>query len=336
MNSLILFSSFLVLFGFSPLQTFGAKPSLMRCVDQAEAVFAQLVNPKSYYSESPYVKNGVTYHVEFSQDRVIELGDGGQKVLWSESGCGPAAVTGFRGGFLVACYASHKLVQLSDQGVKTREWLSPVGVHPAWAPNDLVADSAGGLYFTSSGEFNAAPETPIEGRVYYLSPTDDISEVASRIHYSNGIALSGSGDLLLVSEHLENRILKYPVVRPGVVGKIAEVFADLNLLFPWTGATRSPYLGPDGFRVSRGVVFVAQYAGSRILKLNESGQRVGEIIIHSEFPNTTNVWVDGNSLYFSAVRDDAELGAASVYPAIVGRIDDPRLLDRVKLVCEIN
>ncbi len=331
-----LFSFFFILLGTSSAWANDLLPKKISCFDGAEQVPAQLVNPKSYYSESPMMRDGILYHVEFSQDRVVRVQNDRVEVLWKRLGCGPAAVTSYRDGFLVACYSSHQLVMISLSGQTKQIWASPAEANPPMSPNDLVNDGLGGLYFTSSGEFNASPSVPIEGRIYYLDATGKISEVASKIHYSNGIALSSSGDSLLVSEHLENRILKFSVLGAGRLSGKSEVFADLNALFPWKSERPSAYLGPDGFRLSGGVIFVAQYAGSRILKLNEAGQRLGMIEIKSDFPNTTNVWVEGNQLYFTAVRDDSEKGAEAVYPSIVGRLDDPKLRNRTHLVCEIK
>ncbi len=329
-----------IILGVHWAQASQVKPLGITCRDGVEEVPAQVVNADSYYSESPVVHEQSLYHVEYSQDRVMRVRDGRVDEFWKGTGCGPSAVTPYHGGFLVACYSSHQLVFLSDHGELLRIWQTPPAVSPAITPNDFVADAWGGLYFTSSGIFNADPLTPVEGRVYYLGPDGAITEVASGIHYSNGIALSSSGDTLWVSEHLENRILKYTVLGPGVLDPSQSVFADLSVLFPWERSgddpMASPYLGPDGFRVSQGIVFVAQYAGSRILKLNEAGQRVGVITFKSSFPNTTNVWADGNRLYVTAVRDDSELGVKSVNPAIVVRIDDPRLRERSDLVCEIK
>jgi len=312
--------------------------SQMICRDGADTISAQIVNPTAYYSESPILLDGALYHVEYTRDRVIRIQGDHIEEFWMQEGCGPAAVTPYQEGFLVACYSSHQLVYISNSGEVRRTWASPPGVDPLMTPNDFVQDRYGGIYFTSSGEFNVAPDIPVAGRIYYLSPSGEISEVASKINYSNGIGLNSIGDTLLVSEHFRNRILRYSVLSPGVLSKSFEVFAELGALFPWSGerGAPSPYLGPDGLRVSAGVVFVAQYAGSRILKLDEKGNRLGVIDIQSQFPNTTNIWAIGDRLYFSAVRDDSALGSDSVSPAIVGRIDDPRLRDRANLVCVIK
>jgi sugar lactone lactonase YvrE len=337
-----------------PSWSAGAKALKVACFDAGEQIPALVINDRSFYAESPVRFEDALYYVEFSKDRVMKFssffGDprGGaagllaptHEVLWSEAGCGPAAVMPFDGGFYVACYSSHKLVYLSATGQKLSEVLSPVGAFagatPPMAPNDFVSDAFGGFYFTSSGEFNASQETPIAGRVFYFSSRGDLHEVASGIHYSNGIALSAAGDTLLVAEHLKNRIRSYRVVAPGVLDSEFKIFADLQKLFPWKNGTPSAYLGPDGMRLNQGVLFIAQYAGSRILKMREDGTVIGSIDLRSDFPNTTNIWVDHNHLYITAVRDDSAPGSHAVYPAIVLRIADLKLTERAHLVCEIK
>ena len=310
--------------------------SQIDCRDGVEQVSSRVINSRSFYSESPLMHQGDFYQVEFSQDRVIRIRDGVKTEFWKSPGCGPAAVTPYLEGFLVACYSSNQLILISDQGQLTRVWGSPRLSHSLMTPNDFVKDEWGGVYFTSSGEFNVAPEIPVEGRVYYLNRSGVIDEVASGIHYSNGIALSSDGRSLLVSEHFQNRILKYRVIQPGRLARNSDIFADLAVLFPIQSSHNLDYLGPDGMRQDQGVIFVAQYAGSRILKISESGIPIGVIEMRSQFPNTTNVWVDGDHLYLSAVRDDSHLGLNSVYPSVVVRIEDSRLRERAHLVCELD
>lgn len=314
--------------------------SHIQCHDGQESVNAQIVNSRSFYSESPVVQGGVLYHVEFSQDRVVRVSDRGVDVVWGKAGCGPAAVAPYQEGLMVACYTSHQLILVSKAGRLLRVWNTPQDTDVAMTPNDMVQDQWGGLYFTSSGEFNHAAHILSEGRVYYLDPYGDIHEVARGIHYSNGIAITSDGRSLLVSEHFENRVLKLSVIHPGVLSGEARVFADLGSLFPipdfLVPPHLGPYLGPDGIRIQDGIVFIAQYGGSRVLKMTESGQPLGVIQLKSRFPNTTNIWANGDDLYVTAVQDDSHLMEGSVYPAIVVQIRDPKLRERSNLICEIE
>ncbi|HEY5617652.1 MAG TPA: SMP-30/gluconolactonase/LRE family protein [Vicinamibacterales bacterium] len=62
---------------------------------------------------------------------------------------------------------------------------------PFRAPNDLIADSKGGVYFTDPAPRpapNVAPKEP--GNVYYLRANGDVLLIDAQIQRPNGITLS--------------------------------------------------------------------------------------------------------------------------------------------------
>src|SRR4051794_30121583 len=94
-------------------------PKVIRCKDPVskENIPAVLVNAESFYSESPIFDRGVLYYVEYSKQRVMTWKGGVNQEFWSETTpkCGPAGITTYQNGFLVACYDSNKLVKLSRE-----------------------------------------------------------------------------------------------------------------------------------------------------------------------------------------------------------------------------
>lgn len=64
------------------------------------------------------------------------------------------------------------------------------------APNDLIVDADGTIYFTDPGH-HPIPDPPV-GRVMALAPSGALRTVAAGFSYCNGIALAPDGRLLVV------------------------------------------------------------------------------------------------------------------------------------------
>jgi sugar lactone lactonase YvrE len=265
---------------------------------------------------------------------VSVLKDGKIEVFWARPGCGPAAVTRYQtSGFLVACYDANTVVQLSKMGRVEKVYRSS-GTRSFKGPNDFSVDSKEGTYFTASGVFKIS--APVEGEIHYLPPQGNLVRVASGIHYSNGIAVisqEGRGPKVLVSEHLKNRILSYAILKNGKLSRTSEVFYDLAKQLPARADSTQGLQGPDGMRLGAdGIIYIAQYAASRIIKLRTDGTLVGQISIDSTFRNPTNVWLHDHKLYVSAYRETSSPDSSG----IILMIDDPKISSRKNLNCSIR
>jgi gluconolactonase len=85
---------------------------------------------------------------------------------------------------------------------------------PLLAPNDLVFDDAGGMWFTDSGFANRTERK--FGAVYYATPDGSaIRRVVARVPESNGIGLSPAGDVLYWAETGPRRVMRRRIVSPG-------------------------------------------------------------------------------------------------------------------------
>jgi gluconolactonase len=227
------------------------------------------------YPEGPLFTADFLYFVEYGKDRVVRSSGSGIQEFWKEKGCGPASVIQRpSGNFLVACYDQNRIVEVSMDGNTLRDFRFDLSGNELKAPNDFCLDSKGGVYFTSSGVFEAF--APVEGKVFHMSEQSEIRQVAQGIHYSNGVAVSNDQKTLYVSEHLKNRIIQFSIEENGVL-KEPTVFSDLSQFPSANGILQEPRLGPDGIEMGReGSLYVAQYGGGRILKLNGDGQLLTE------------------------------------------------------------
>jgi gluconolactonase len=155
-------------------------------------------------------------------------------------------------------------------------------------PNDFAADDAGGIYFSASGAYDI--KAPITGTVLYLrGDGKTITQVATTLHYPNGLTLSNDRRHLLVAEMLAARVLSFPIESEGKLGP-RTVWARLQDL-----ATPTPhedaYNGPDGLKLGLdGNYYIAQNGSGRVLVVDADRKLVRIIIVPT--PYVTNVAFD--------------------------------------------
>ncbi len=155
------------------------------------------------------------------------------------------------------------------------------------APNDLIFDANGGLYFTDPSNSNAV--NPV-GRVYYLPPESGakVQLHVSGLAYPNGIALSADGQRVYIAEFALNRIISAPTV--NATNKLEPKFLFANL---------EGILGPDGLAVdSAGNVYAAQMGSGQVRIIDPKGFAIG--VLHAPKDAgyfTTNLAFHGGYLY---------------------------------------
>jgi gluconolactonase len=90
--------------------------------------------------------------------------------------------------------------------------------HPLTGPNDIVFDTAGGMWFTDHGKMR---ERDLDhGGVYYATPDgSSIREVIYPMASPNGIGLSPDGSKLYVAETHTGRLWAWDVSAPGEVAR---------------------------------------------------------------------------------------------------------------------
>lgn len=161
---------------------------------------------------------------------------------------------------------------------------------PLRAPNDLVFDAEGGLWFTDHGK--SREHSRDKGGVYYAKA--DGSYIKQLVRYMdgpNGIGLSPDGRTLYAVETPTGRIWAYDVTAPGEISKKPGPA-------PWT---RGRLLAnPDGYHLfdslavdSGGNVCVGSIPGN-ISVVSPDGQRCEDIAMPDPFP--TNICFGGPDL----------------------------------------
>jgi gluconolactonase len=86
--------------------------------------------------------------------------------------------------------------------------------HPLRAPNDLVFDAQGGLWFTDHGTRQERSQD--RTGIYYCQPDGSaISEAIFPLNEPNGIGLSPAQDKLFFAETWTGRVFQIPLTGPG-------------------------------------------------------------------------------------------------------------------------
>lgn len=161
------------------------------------------------------------------------------------------------------------------------------------APNDLVIDKQGGVYFTDpcfDSHMLILPQR-VKG-VYYIAPDGQVCRLLENIHCPNGIGLSPDERTLYVVPSTQPEVMAYPILAPGHigVGRIHTYIAiTANLLYP----------GGDGMTVDvAGNLYICTQRGVQIF--NAEGKRVGLIRVPERPANVEFAGRDFHTLYITA------------------------------------
>ncbi len=275
------------------------------------------------YPEGPVFINGDLYYTEMTRNRVM-------KVVWKqvvkkpsrrsaspffyEKGCGPTALAPYGKQYIVIlCHLSDKLIITDLKGKKqhTIEWAE--NNSEIFHPNDGIADDQGGVYFTAPGHFAKARQ-PM-GRLFYLSPAGQVTELAHPLTYPNGIAIY-KGELY-VAEHLAGRIIKFPILAPGKLGT-QTVFAKTPKV-TLSDKRLNNITGPDGIEIAKdGTVYVAHYGAGEVLVYNQKGTLQKTLKARPQFVTNISLIVNTGALIITGAKQlDDMLQIGEVYKIIL-------------------
>ena len=255
--------------------------------------------------EGPLYVDGNLYYVGWISNTLTRWDGKIATVLNNAAGCGHngLALTK-RKTFLIACTNDPGAILETDMnGKQLRRWdTDSQGGKFAGGINDIVVTANGGAFATIFGVFAERPAA-VMGRILYLAPGgQQWREVARDLNYANGIGVSPDQKTLYVSETVGNCILKFSINADGTLSHRSN-FALLSTLTK--NSSDSPWLGPDSMKIDgMGNIYVAQWAGGRILKISPAGKRLYQFNIVAG-KGTTNVafGVDDKELYVTVVKD---------------------------------
>jgi gluconolactonase len=229
----------------------------------------ELVREGFVFTEGPVATaDGGLYFSDIRANRTYLLDAGGKIGIARENtnGANGLAVTK-DGELLFAEGDARRITRRNRDGSITVLTEGPPGV-PLLAPNDLIVDASGGIYFTDPG-----PRPVTAGRptyVYYL-PAGAATPVLidGGIARPNGLTLTNDGKMLVVDDTLNTTVFAYDV-QPDGSAKNKRPFLQLRDIPPGEES------GADGLAIDRdGRFYITTVTGVQVF--DDAGAYLGTI-----------------------------------------------------------
>jgi gluconolactonase len=246
------------------------------------------------FTEGPtWSQGGELFFSDIPADRIYKS-NGSKLEVFAE----PAGHTNglmFDGnGSLIACAMDGAIVSFDEAGKRT-VLADKYDGKRFNAPNDLVIDRTGGVYFTDP-RFRAPQPLPqgIEA-VYYRDPaTKNVIRVIEELgdKAPNGVILSPDEKTLYVVCSMQEDVVAFDVVAPGRLGT-ERVFASLKQAPGKSGG------GGDGLTVdAKGNLYITSAIGVQVF--SAKGDLLGVIELPEQPANVTFGGPDSKTLYATA------------------------------------
>lgn len=195
-------------------------------------------------------------------------------------------------GRLLGCQMDGKLVQYSKADATAEVLADQFGGKRFNAPNDLIIDGSGGVYFTDPLFRAPRPLPQTIQAVYYRSTDGEVSRVTEGIAAPNGIALSPDGKQLYVAPSKQAEMLVYDVAGPGKLSG-GRVFCELTQPDGMQGT------GGDGMVVDvNGNLYFTTHLGVEIF--SPSGEKRGLVSFPQQPANVTFMGADRKTMVVTA------------------------------------
>lgn len=195
-------------------------------------------------------------------------------------------------GEIVACEMDGRIVAHDPATGKVRVLADKYKGNRFNAPNDLVVDKTGGVYFTDP-IFRAPKPLPQDKlAVYYVAPSGRVTRLIDDLPNPNGVILSPDEKTLYIIPSGQAEMMAYPVLSPGKIGK-GEVFCTLKQPKGKKGT------GGDGLTVdTKGNLYITSGLGLQVF--TPKGELLGIIAIPEPPANVTFGGPDLKTLYVTA------------------------------------
>jgi gluconolactonase len=244
------------------------------------------------FTEGPAADaEGNLYFSDIPNNRIHRLSASGEMSVFVEPS-GHANGLMVQGGRLLACQMDGQIVSIDLKSKEVTVLAKEYNGNRFNAPNDLVIDRSGGVYFTDP-RFRA-PEPWPQGKeaVYYRSAEGEVKRLLDNLPAPNGVILSPDEKTLYVIPSMQKEMMAYPIEGPGNLGQ-GRVFCTLQQA---EGRDNS---GGDGLTIdSRGNLYITSGLGLQVF--DPQGKLLGIIRFPEQPANVTFGGKDSKTLYVTA------------------------------------
>ncbi len=195
---------------------------------------------------------------------------------------------------LLACEMDGRLVSINLKDKQVTPLSADYQGKRYNAPNDLVMDRTGGIYFTDP-HFRA-PEPLPQGTVavYYRSAEGKVTRLIDDLKAPNGVILSPDEKTLYVIPSMSKEMWAYEVTEPGKIGE-GRVFCSLKQ----QAGYKEPGSGGDGLTIdTNGNLYITSGLGLQVF--SPEGKLLGIIEVPEKPANVTFGGKDNASLFITA------------------------------------
>jgi gluconolactonase len=247
------------------------------------------------FTEGPaFDLKGNLYFTDIPDNKIYKVDTKGKLSVFVEPSnhCNGLMLDG--AGKLLACEMDGRLVSIDLKDKQVTPLADEYQGKRFNAPNDLVVDRTGGIYFTDP-HFRA-PEPLPQGKVavYYRAPDGKVTRLIDDLKAPNGVILSPDEKTLYVIPSMQKEMWAYPVTAPGKIGK-GRVFCTLKQ----APGYKEPGSGGDGLTIdTNGNLYITTGLGLQVY--SPEGKLLGIIEVPEKPANVTFGGKDNSSLFITA------------------------------------
>jgi len=258
----------------------------------APGAATELVQEGFVFTEGPVgTADGGLFFTDIRPNRVYYLDAGGKIAPVREGSNGSNGLALTKDGELVFAEGGGKRITKRAKDGSITTLTEGIPGMPLMAPNDLIMDAKGGIYFTDPGPF-----PPVPGRtafVYYLPAGTKVPVIIDNQNpLPNGLVLTDDGKTLVVNNTLGIVVSAFDVRPDGTVANKHD-FATLR------GTPEGKPSGADGMAIDRdNRIYVATVAGVQVF--DAKGQYLGTINVARQPTNVAFAGPDKQTLYITA------------------------------------
>jgi gluconolactonase len=247
------------------------------------------VASKYLYTDGPaWSPEGFLVFSDVPANNILRWVPGVPTIVFHEESGGAAGNTFDMQGRLYTCETHSRRVVRRDKKGRVEVLADKYQGKRFNAPNDIVVRKDGEIYFTDPAFGNQRDTRDLDFYgVYHLSRKGELALIAKPAGRPNGIAISGNGKTLYVSNSDERNVRAYDLDKTGAASNERVVISNIPGV-------------PDGIRVDeKNNVYVAAKA---TYVYSSEGKRLGEILTPETPSNLAFGDADFQSLYITARR----------------------------------
>jgi gluconolactonase len=251
----------------------------------------ELVQEGFKFTEGPLAADGGLYFSDIPANRTYFLDAGGKIAPVRENTNGANGIALDKAGELLFAEGDGKRISKRNKdGGMTTLTEGPAG-KPLFAPNDLILDAKGGIYFTDPGPRPVVPGRPTY--VYYLpAGAKEPVLIDGAVPRPNGLTLTNDGKTLIVDDTIGPTVFAYDVQPDGSV-KNKRAFAQLRDI------PEGKESGADGLAIDRDDrLYISTLPGVQVF--DAKGQYLGTIKAGRQAANVAFGGPDKKTLYLTA------------------------------------